>query len=151
MCARICFAVIFTSFPDLGSAKVFTVDFPVVPLYASTRLIVSAQAFTGQRIPLSTRCWVTVSIFSPFFCSTNVMETHSAIARHVSGRSCWSSRIAPSVDPLKKRTSSQVMMLVFRFPSSLLVVEYSQDLMAKKSPPKRSPPWAVVSSDDLSS
>ena len=48
----------------------------------------------------------------------------------------------PEDVPVKKRTPSQVIMFVFRFPSSLLVLEYSQERIAKKRAPMRRAPCA---------
>ena len=151
MWERICFAVICSSLFVLGWANVLTDDFEVVSSYPSTRLIVVAQARTGQRVLPVTLCCVTVSIFSPFFCSTNVMETHSAAANVSNGRSCVSSVMVPVDVPVKNRTPSQVMMFVFLLPSSLLVLEYSQERMAKKRAPRRSEPCAEWRGEEWSS
>ena len=92
-----------------------------------------------------------VSIFSPFFWSTKVMETQSALAKDGSGSSCRSSCMAPSVELLKNRTPAQFIIFVFRFPSSLFVEEYSQERMAKKRAPARSAPCACLRGFELSS
>ena len=151
MCDRICFAVIWTSLSEFGRQKVLTVDVGVVFLYPSTLFIVLAHALTGQRLPRLTLCWVMVSFLSPFFCWTNVIETHSALSRCVSGSSCGSSLIPFLSEPLKNLTPAHVMIFVFLFPSSLFVFEYSQDLIAKKSPPSRRAPCAARRGDVVSS
>ena len=51
----------------------------------------------------------------------------------------------------KKRTLLHVIIFVFRFPSSLFVVEYLHERMAKKRAPARSAPCACASAVCLSS
>ena len=76
-----------------------------------------------------------VAIFSPFFCDTNVIETHSA-ARRWGRFDPWGISLdVPSPRSAKKRTCSIVSIFVFLTPSNLLVVEYSQERIAKNNAP----------------
>ena len=75
--------MILTSLPFEVSKKVFTVVVREALSYFRIRFIVVAHALTGQRISCFDRCWVIVAIFSPFFCDTNVIDTHSAWSRAV--------------------------------------------------------------------
>ena len=49
----------------------------VVPEYESSRMIISAQMCTGQRVVVVHHC-VTVELLTPFFCVWDVGETLSA-------------------------------------------------------------------------
>ena len=160
MCSRICLDVIRTRREDDGSQNVLTVVETVVLGYDSTLCTVIAHEPTGQRwvgllvglflLFFFVLCCVIVSIFSPFFWLTNVIETQSAV-RSV-GRVFLLSII--SLNPVmlirKKRMLSHWMILVFRIPSTVVVLENSHDLIAKNSAPVMSVLSAVVRGDDLS-
>ena len=49
----------------------------VVPEYESSRMMISAQMFTGQRVVVVRHC-VTVAFLTLFFCVRNVGDTLSA-------------------------------------------------------------------------
>ena len=58
--------------------------------------------------------------------------------------------MAPSGELLKNRTPAQFIVFVFRLPSSLFVVEYSQERIAKNRAPERRAPCASLSGVVLS-
>ena len=140
---RICDDVMRTNRPFL-SMNVFTVEVSVVPLYKRTLLIVVAQQWTGHSGALLERCCVMVAIFSPFFWETKVMETQSAERSDWSGEEWSSSVVVPSLLVLKKRMLLSSRIFVLRALSALLVVEYSQERIAKKSAPQTRGPTAEV-------
>jgi len=76
-----------------------------------------------------------VAIFSPFFWETNVIETHSALRRWERSDPWGISLDVPSPRSAKNRTCSIVSIFVFLTPSVLLVVEYSQERIAKNNAP----------------
>ena len=63
-----------------SAQTVFTGVTLVVPEYDSSRTMIYAQMFTGQRVVVVRHC-VTVSFLTLFFCVRNVGETFSAIRR----------------------------------------------------------------------
>jgi hypothetical protein len=110
-----------------------------------TEWIIFAQDKTGFRTFLDLY-WVMVTSFSPFFWETKVMDTQSAAARRVTGLICGISN-RPLGVCLKNLTNSQVTIFVFLGPSAVLVLEYSQERIAKKSAPVSRLPIAVSNFD----
>ena len=60
-----------------STQTVFTGVTIVVPEYESSRMMISAQMFTGQRVVVVRHC-VTVAFLTLFFCVRNIGETLSA-------------------------------------------------------------------------
>ena len=91
-----------------------------------------------------------MSIFSPFFWLTKVIDTQSAVGSV--GRGFMLSIISLNTVLLirKDRMFSHWMILVFRIPSTVVVLENSQDRIAKNSAPVISVLIAAARGDDLS-
>ena len=101
---------------------------------------VVAQNFTGH-ISISVRCCVTVSMRSPFFWFSNVMDTVSADKSVLRDRRCLR-----TFRPRRKVMFPTVIffvLLVSGFPGTL---RYSQDLMPKNNAPHTSVATALSSS-----
>ena len=86
-----------------------------------------------------------VSIFSPFFWLTNVIDTQSAVRRDGRVLVFWSVTLKPAVSILRNRMSLHRSIFVFRTPSAVVVLEYSQDRIAKKRAPVMRVPCAAES------
>ena len=101
---------------------------------------VVAHIRTGQ-MSMSVRNWVTVSIFSPFFWFSNVMETVCA-DESFSSAACWL-----IVLPFFRKTMFRNRSFFVRLCFCPGTVRYSQERMPKNNAPPANAPTALSSSD----
>ncbi len=121
--------------------NVFTGVFLVEPGYLCMRLIVAAQALTGHNNLSVELDKCSVSNFSLFFWSSNVIATMSAESREG-----W--EWGNSLPFLKKRKFLSFNNFVF-LSSCVGTFRYSQDLIQKNKAPMRSVPKLLLKVESL--